>query len=202
MRRASADRDNRPSGAPSSVTRPRCGCRVPASSRSSVVLPAPLGPRIPTKPLDGIVSVTPRRTAWEPYANQTSAACSNSNTGHRAARQRGKAEDLLVCAIEEILDAGEDVDAVADRPRAAGIPDGVSRGVEQPAKRAKRRLDVEDSAAAAASQPEHRWSAGRSDVERPLMARAAKQRVARREWRWCLGPPIDREDLAAQERVG
>ena len=37
-------------GTPSSVTRPPAGCRVPASSRSSVVLPEPLGPISPTNP--------------------------------------------------------------------------------------------------------------------------------------------------------
>ena len=48
---------------PSNLILPRAGLRSPASVRSSVVLPAPLRPRIATAPRDGTLRLT-SNSAW------------------------------------------------------------------------------------------------------------------------------------------
>src|SRR6478672_5022796 len=56
----------------SSQTRPCFGFSAPETTRNSVVLPDPLGPRTPTRPPDGIVNETCRRIGWPPSSTETS----------------------------------------------------------------------------------------------------------------------------------
>src|SRR5688572_1350498 len=137
MRRATSRRGMPRRFTPSIVTCPRDGRSVPARIFSSVVLPEPFGPRMPTKPPSGTCSDTPRSTGAWPYANSMSAACSNADTGEEAARQRRKAEDFLVIAVEEIVHASEDRDAVDQSPGGAAVPCRVAAAFEYPAERAQ-----------------------------------------------------------------
>ena len=66
MRRAIVPRDSDESGTPSRVTRPLAGLRVPASRRSSVVLPEPFGPIKPMSAPVGTSSDTPWMTGLSP----------------------------------------------------------------------------------------------------------------------------------------
>ena len=87
-------------GRSSSSTLPCEGWRVPASSRSNVVFPEPLGPRIPTKPLAGTSSETPLSTgaASGRYEKVTSAARSNPQPHHSGSAQRRVAQRFLVAS--------------------------------------------------------------------------------------------------------
>ena len=60
--------------APASDTCPRSGASTPASSFSSVDLPAPLGPTTPTTSPGATVREMPSRIVWAPWAFATSRA--------------------------------------------------------------------------------------------------------------------------------
>ena len=126
-RHARADRRRR-----ATPGRSRADACRPAA-RSSVVLPEPFGPRIPTKPPAGTSSETPRRTgvACAVYENVTSAARSNPQPHHPAASERRVAERFLVVAIEEVRDAAEELQTVpatsTPRPRSRRCSPGASK---------------------------------------------------------------------------
>jgi hypothetical protein len=61
--RASAARFHSPSRRPANRTAPAVGSSVPSSSRSSVLLPDPLGPSTAVTPPAGTSSVTPSTAA-------------------------------------------------------------------------------------------------------------------------------------------
>ncbi len=64
MRRATVARGIVCRSTPSSRTRPLEGRSRPPSNRSSVVLPEPFGPRMPTRPPRGMRALTPLSTSW------------------------------------------------------------------------------------------------------------------------------------------
>src|SRR4051794_9396977 len=94
----------------SSSTRPLDGRSSPASTRSSVVLPDPFGPRMPTNPFAGTSIVTPRSTAADPYEKKTSAACSNPQSCHEPAGERREPVDLFVRPVEQVLDPSKQLE--------------------------------------------------------------------------------------------
>src|SRR5687767_13607532 len=164
---------------PSSSTRPPDGLITPASARSKVVFPEPLGPRIPTKLSAGISIVTPRSTGARPgYAKTTSAACSNAQPSHRAASESGEAEHLLVLAVEQVLDASVHLELARDAPRRARVPDVVALRVEQPAECAVRRFDRQHATPAAAADPADHAPARDAGIDGPVMPGTVQERLA------------------------
>src|SRR4051794_37869489 len=121
----------------SSNTRPLAGRSSPASTRSNVVLPEPFGPRMPTNPFAGTPMVTPRRTAADPYEKKTSAACSNPQSCHEAAGERGEPVHLLVRPVEQVFDSSEQLELARQVCGDSGIPHRVAGRIEQPAKRSE-----------------------------------------------------------------
>ena len=80
-----------------------------------------------------------------------SAACSNPHPRHRAAAERRVSEHFLVAAIEEVLDAAEELEVSQIVPRGARIPDGVTRAASnRPPNVPNARFDVEHASPAAA----------------------------------------------------
>src|SRR5262245_21236036 len=70
------------SGRPESSTAPSSGTSVPASSFKSVVLPAPLGPRIPVKLPSGRLIEKSSISRRPPYAKRTDWAARASVNSH------------------------------------------------------------------------------------------------------------------------
>ena len=103
----------------------RVGASTPASSLSSVVLPDPFGPRMPTRAPDATSSETSRTTgrpgeATRPAArtqNERLRAEINTDADHAQAARRGVAEGFFVLAIEQVEAASEDLDVAASRAR-------------------------------------------------------------------------------------
>ena len=89
------------------------GRRVPLSSRSSVVLPEPFGPRMPTSAPSARRTVTPSTTSGAPaaYRNETLSAHSNADTHVGRPARRRVAQHFFVLAIEQVQRAREDLDA-------------------------------------------------------------------------------------------
>ena len=69
-----------------SATAPRSGASTPASRRSSVVLPAPLGPTRPTRRSPDSVRLSPSKIVLSPYSACRSDAVSMRSSVSRASR--------------------------------------------------------------------------------------------------------------------
>src|SRR5688572_26995988 len=130
MRRATARREIPPIATPSSATDPPVGASTPASSLSSVVLPDPLGPRIPSRAPEATSTETSRTTgrpggdqARGAYANDRLRAEINTEPDHAHAARCGIAVGFLIPAVEEIETATEDLHVRCQAPGGARIDD-------------------------------------------------------------------------------
>src|SRR6476620_11032217 len=139
MRCASARRDQRATGWPSSRTSPAAGASSPPSSLTSGVLPEPFGPRIPTNApgtTSSDTSPTTRRgapAARPPYANERLRADSNSHTSEHRTAERRVAVRFLVRPIEQVQRAPVDLDPGSHVPAGAGVDDEEAwRGEQSP----------------------------------------------------------------------
>ena len=160
--------------------------RVPASIRSSVVLPDAVRSEDADEAVRRhIQRHAPTSTAAGAGArgidrrNQTSAACSNAHTSHGAAPERREPERLLVAPIEQVLDAAEQLEAPLERPAAARR----SRPRSRRRRTGRRRSQASARRRATCPRPPPRepcvsgpWT--RHHVERPLMTRPPQQRIA------------------------
>src|SRR5690606_3222982 len=196
------------SGQPSSLTSPASGVSTPASSLSRVVLPEPFGPRMPRRSPGETSSETPRTTgtarARQPragYANVRSRAESKAQPRHPAPTRRGIAEDLFVAAAEQVQPAAEQLDVPVHANGDAGVEHGEAGSVEQSARRAERRLDVERTPARAERAEGRRGAARPREVDRALVPRPPDQRIAGRERRRRGIAAIDREHRRREEGV-
>src|SRR5690606_4487404 len=148
MRRASARRGTDASGTPSSSTLPADGASAPVSTRSSVVLPEPLGPSTPTTAPRATSSETPCSTSVRPNPTWTSTACSNPDPHHDRPAQRREAEDLFVAPVEQVGHAHARLDEPVDGDACARVRHDEAARVVEAARRAEARVDVEPAAAA------------------------------------------------------
>src|SRR3954462_12895162 len=114
MRRATVARDMALMAVPSRRTTPASGWSTPASILSSVVLPDPFGPSMPTDSPRSMDRLTSSRTAvrellpW--YAKRRLPADSNADPNRPGAPQGRVPKDFLVGAIEQVGAARKDLD--------------------------------------------------------------------------------------------
>src|SRR6476659_3871919 len=201
IRFASARRDHRATGWPSSSTSPAVGASRPPSSLTSVVLPEPFGPRMPTKApgaTSSDTSPTTRRGVPEarlrpPYENDRLWADSNPHTSKHRPAERRVAIHFFVRPIEQVQRAPVDLDPGSHAPAGAGVKDEEAWRGEQPPESPVVRLDIEHCPARARFGERRDRPRHPQQIERALVTRAADERIADAERRRRVVGAIDRQ---------
>ena len=180
MRRAIIARGNEPRSTPSSVTRPREGRSVPASSAQERRLSRAVRPEDADEAATLALSDAPRSTgAAGSIAESDVSGLQQPASGKPAAAVAGKPEGFLVPAVEQVVDASEHL----ERPVHDGTRRRRSRPVPGRVEESRRNVPSDGSTSAVRERPPRRnaGTAGdRQQLRRELVTRPPKEHVADR----------------------